>query len=86
MSIVDLIFQIHFGASDMKVFDLTENKQRVKYIIMTGGYTDYVLHDIFRFDNLKYGFSTQSLLKCIAFEFEVIVLLQLMRVYVWSAK
>ena len=29
-----------FGASDMKVFDLTENEQRIKYIIMTGGYPD----------------------------------------------
>ena len=27
VSIVDLVFLIHFGASDMKVFDLTENEQ-----------------------------------------------------------
>ena len=33
-------FLIHFGASDMKVFDLTENEQRIKYIIMTGKYPE----------------------------------------------
>ena len=54
----------------MKVIDLTENEQTVKYIIMKGGYSDLELHDIFRFDNLKYGLFTRSLLKCIAFEFK----------------
>ena len=45
----------------MKMSDLAENEQRVKYRIMTGGYTDYEeIHDIFRFDHLKYGLSTRS--------------------------
>ena len=54
----------------MKVFDLTGNEQRVKYIIVTGGYPELELHDIFRFDNLMYGLPTRSLSKCIAFEFK----------------
>ena len=55
----------------MKVFDQTGNEKIVKYSIMTGGYPGYEeLHDIFRFDNLKHGLSTRSVLKYIVFEFK----------------
>ena len=40
-SVVDLVFlNLHFGTTDMKVPDLAENEQRVKYCIMAGGYPD----------------------------------------------
>ena len=45
----------------MKVPDLAENEQRVKYCIMTGGHPDEEeIRDIFRFDNLKYGLPARS--------------------------
>ena len=35
-----LLFNLYFETSDMKVSDLAENEQKVKYSNVTGGYPD----------------------------------------------